>query len=64
MTQIKHNCHLILASSSIARKKILSDLGLKFKIISPNFDEEKAKPKIKHLTIKEQSIYLNKKPCP
>ncbi len=57
---IKQNCHIILASSSLARKKILSDLGLKFDIISPNFDEEKAKPKIKHLTIQQQAIYLAK----
>ena len=58
MAEIKQNCYIILASGSVARKKILSDLGLDFKIISPNFDEEKAKPKIKHLTIKEQAIYL------
>ncbi len=55
---IKQNCHIILASSSAARKKILSDLGLKFDIQTPNFDEEKAKPKIKHLTIKQQAMYL------
>jgi septum formation protein len=55
---IKQNCHIILASSSLARKKILLDLGLKFDIISPNFDEEKAKPKIKHLTIARQAMYL------
>ncbi len=55
---IKQNCHIILASSSTARKKILSDLGLEFTIISPNFDEEQAKPEIKHLTIPKQAMYL------
>jgi septum formation protein len=55
---IKQNCHIILASSSAARKRILSDLGLKFDIINPNFDEEKAKPKIKHLKIAKQAMYL------
>lgn len=58
MAKIKQNCHIILASSSSARKRILSDLGLDFEIINPNFDEEKAKPKIQHLTIKEQAMYL------
>lgn len=57
---IKQNFHLILASSSMARKKILSDLGLKFEAISPNFDEEAAKPQIKHLSIKKQALYLAK----
>jgi septum formation protein len=57
---IKQNCHIILASSSLARKKILSDLGLKFDILSPSFDEEKAKPKIKHLRISKQAMYLAK----
>ena len=57
---IKQNCHIILASSSLARKKILSDLGLKFEIISPNFDEELAKPKIKNLSVKKQAMYLAK----
>ena len=57
---MKQNCHIILASSSPARKKILSDLGLKFEIISPNFNEEAAKPQIKNLTITKQALYLAK----
>ena len=57
---IKQNCHIILASSSDARKKILLDLGLNFTVISPKFDEELAKPKIKNLTIKNQAMYLAK----
>jgi len=32
---------IILASSSIGRKKILKKLGLKFKVIPANIDEEK-----------------------
>ena len=60
MTQslIKQNCHIILASSSVARKRIMANLGLEFKVISPNFDEETAKSQIKNLSIKEQAIYL------
>jgi len=58
MAKIKQKCHIILASSSSAREKILLDLGLDFKIINPNFDEEKAKTQIKHFTIKKQAIYL------
>jgi septum formation protein len=57
---ISQNCHLILASSSIARKNIMSNLGLKFEIINPEFDEESAKPKIKNLSIKDQALYLAK----
>ena len=60
MIKIQQHCPIILASSSSARKKILLDLGLKFDVISPNFDEEKAKPKIKHLSIKNQAMYLAK----
>lgn len=60
MIKIQQHCPIILASSSSARKKILLDLGLKFDVISPNFDEENAKPKIKHLSIKNQAMYLAK----
>lgn len=58
MVKIKQNCHIILASSSSARKKILSDLGLDFKILSPEFDEENAKQNIQNLSIKQQALYL------
>ena len=57
---IKQNCHIILASNSLARKRLLSDLGLEFEIISPCFDEAVAKPQIRHLQVKEQAIYLAK----
>ncbi|MBI4999617.1 Maf family protein, partial [Candidatus Gottesmanbacteria bacterium] len=32
---------IILASSSIGRKKVLKSLGLKFRVIPANIDEEK-----------------------
>ncbi|MCE3254698.1 MAG: uncharacterized protein K0R25_192 [Rickettsiaceae bacterium] len=57
---MKQNCHIILASSSPARKKILSDLGVKFEVINPAFDEDAAKPVIKHLSIGQQAMYLAK----
>lgn len=55
---IKHNCNLILASSSKVRKKILQEVGLKFEVISPLFDEEKAKKSLSDLSIKELAIFL------
>jgi septum formation protein len=58
MLKIKQNTSLILASSSPVRKQILVGLGLEFKVIEPDFDEEKAKTKINHLSIKERAIYL------
>lgn len=57
---LKQNCSIILASGSTARKKILSDARIKFEIISPDFDEDAAKPSIKHLKIKDQALYLAK----
>lgn len=58
--KIKQNCQIILASSSRARKQILKDLGLEFQIISPDFDEEAAKPSIQNLSIAAQAMYLAK----
>ncbi len=60
MLQITQNCHIILASSSAPRRKILENLGLEFQVISPSFDEEAAKPSIKHLSIKDQAMFLAK----
>ncbi|MFT6077616.1 MAG: septum formation protein [Myxococcota bacterium] len=57
---IKQNCQIILASSSKARKQILENLGFDFQIIRPEFDEEKAKPSIKNLSISAQAMYLAK----
>ena len=51
---------IILASSSPIRKKILSDLGFEFNSIKPDFDEEKAKEKILHFSIKKQALFLAK----
>jgi septum formation protein len=55
---LKQNCQIILASTSFIRKKILSETGLKFKAITPDFDEEKAKKFLKNLSSKEKAIEL------
>ena len=55
---MKQNFDLILASSSPIRKKILTDLGLNFKIIKPDFDESAALKEISALPIKEQALFL------
>lgn len=55
---INRDLDLILASNSKIRKKILSDLKLEFRVVKPDFDEEVAKQKIKHLSVKEQALYL------
>ena len=57
---IEQNCQLILASSSAARKYIMDNVGLKYIAISPEFDEEKAKKTISHLTIPNQAMQLAK----
>jgi len=59
MASLQQNCDLILASTSMIRKKILSDTGLKFKAIAPDFDEEKAKKKMKSLSSKERALELS-----
>jgi septum formation protein len=58
MTKIKQNIAIILASTSKVRKEILHDLGLKFKDVSPDFDEESAKDEISHLSIPDQALFL------
>lgn len=58
MAKIKQKFELILASSSKVRKEILQDLGLKFKAINPDFDEETAKNEILDLDIASQSLFL------
>ena len=57
---IAQNNKIILASSSEIRKKILLDLGFKFDSIKPDFDEENAKEKISHFSIKKQALFLAK----
>ena len=59
MASLKQNCDLILASTSMIRKKILSDAGLKFKAIAPDFDEEKAKKKMKSFSSKQKALELS-----
>lgn len=58
MAALKQNCDLILASTSMIRKRVLNETGLSFKAISPDFDEEKAKESLKSLTSKEKSLEL------
>jgi len=48
---------LILASTSKIRRKILDEVGLKFKVVAPDFDEEKAKKNLK-LSPKKLAIFL------
>ncbi|MBU6339232.1 MAG: septum formation protein Maf [Rickettsiales bacterium] len=54
----KQNHKIILASTSSIRKKILSDAGLKFEAISPDFDEDAAKKNLMNLSAKEKSLHL------
>lgn len=54
---IKHNCNLILASTSKIRKKILEEVGLSFEVMAPLFDEEKGKKKVK-VTPQKLAVYL------
>jgi septum formation protein len=56
----KQNIHLILASASPVRKKMLAAMKLDFEVIKPDFDEEAAQKTIGHLTIRDQAIYLAK----
>lgn len=51
---------IILASTSFIRKKILEDLNINFRAISPVFDEEKSKEKIVDLDIYDQVNFLAK----
>jgi len=54
---IKHNCNLILASTSKIRKRIMDEVGLKFTVKAPLFDEDLGKKKVK-LSPKKLAIYL------
>jgi septum formation protein len=54
---LKQNCDLILASTSKIRKKILQEAALKFEIVAPLFDEEKAKKNLS-LPSKKLAIFL------
>jgi septum formation protein len=56
---IEHCGDLILASSSAVRKKVLNEVGLEFKVISPFYDEDKEKKNLKLLP-KNLAIFLAK----
>ncbi len=51
--------HLILASSSRVRKKILQDVGIDFEVISPFYDEDSEKKKLQ-LAPRAMALYLAK----
>lgn len=55
---LKHNCRLILASTSKIRKKILEEAALKFEIVAPTFDEDKEKKKLAKMPSKKLAIFL------
>ena len=54
---IVHNCNLILASTSKIRKRIMEEVGLKFTVKAPLFDEDSGKKKVK-LSPQKLAIYL------
>ncbi len=54
---LMHNCHLILASTSKIRKKILEEVGLEFEVIAPFFDEDEGKKNV-NLSPKKLAIFL------
>ncbi len=54
---LQQNCSLILASQSRVRRKILQDVGLKFDVIKPIFDEDGEKNSIA-LEPQKLAIYL------
>ncbi len=56
---IDYNCKIILASTSKVRKKILEEVGLKFSVVAPLYDEDKEKINLK-LTPKKLAIFLAK----
>jgi septum formation protein len=58
MGRIRQKFPLILASSSKVRKKILQDLGLEFQVITPDFDEDKAKETTTYPSFSAQALYL------
>lgn len=58
MDFLQQNKKIILASSSAVRKQILQEVGLKFEVISPDFDEEIAKKENPQLSIKDLALFL------
>jgi len=58
---IKQNRHIILASSSKIRAKILAEHGLKFEIIKPFYDEDNEKNFLPKMSCQDLSIFLAQK---
>lgn len=54
---LKQNCHLILASTSKIRKRILEESGFDFEVIAPTYDEDEEKKKLS-LDPKKLAIFL------
>ena len=52
--------HLILASTSQVRQKILTDSGLAFEVIAPLYDEDNEKKNLPKMTAKKLSLFLAK----
>ncbi len=52
--------HLILASTSQVRKKILSDSKLDFEVIAPLYDEDNEKKKLPKMSPKKLALFLAK----
>ncbi len=57
---LKHNCRLILASSSKIRQKILQESGLEFEVMKPLYDEDEEKKTLKKMPAKKLAIFLAK----
>ncbi len=60
MSQILTSKELILASGSETRKKMLESLGLSFRVVKSNVDEEELKKTIQDFSLVEQGMYLAK----
>ena len=56
---IDYNCKIILASTSKVRKKILEEVGLKFTVMAPLYDEDLEKKNLK-LSPKKLALILAK----
>ena len=56
---ISEKYKIILASTSLVRKKILQEAGFNFEAIAPDYDEEEAKKKSSAKTIKELCLELS-----
>ncbi|MBU6140647.1 MAG: septum formation protein Maf [Proteobacteria bacterium] len=52
--------HLILASTSRIRKKILIDSGINFEVIAPFYDEDNEKKKLPKMSPKKLALFLAK----